>query len=171
MHEDGDGMNTFLHSYIKTLLYTGAICFSAILISPDGSTKKAVWLACAIAMAIAVVYPVTDINFEQYSKVIAEYRTAADKITNNAKEDSENLNRLYIQEQCAAYILDKADKMGIALTKVNVLAQWADEGYWYPVSADIACRCTQNEINTLSGIIESELGISKDSQNWCNENG
>lgn len=161
-------MNGFLHGYIQALISTALFCFLALALTPEGSVKKAVGIACSAAMIIAVISPIASIDLSDYSKTLAQHRVAAQEYAENGKQDSENLNRLYIQDKCRAYILDKAKNIGADVQNAIVTAQWSNDGFWYPVECEIQYDCSENDRAKLAGYIEAELGISKENQKWCN---
>lgn len=163
-------MGTFLHNYILTLISTAFLCSIALILTPEGRAKKAVTVVCGITMITAIILPLAKIDFTDYSKSLAGYRINAQKYADNGNENRENLNRLYIEEQCQAYILDKAEFYGVDVLSASVSAEWSTDGYWYPVSATIDCNCTSAEKSKLEAMIEADLGIDRDNQEWSRAN-
>lgn len=159
-------MGNFLHNYILTLICTAFLCSIALILTPDSRAKKAVAVVCGITMITAIILPLVKIDFSEYSKSLAGYRINAQKYADNGSENRENLNRLYIEEQCQAYILDKAEFYGIDVSSASVIAEWSNDGYWYPVSAKIQCNCSDTEKSKLEAMIEADLGIDRDNQEW-----
>ena len=163
-------MSQFLHNYIQIIISAALLCSLALIITPDGRAKKAVGIVCAVSMITALISPLVKLDFSEYSEAVAGYKISAQKYADNGIENRENLNRLYIQEQCQAYILDKADYLGADVSAVKVTAEWSNDGYWYPVSADINHDCSDADRKKLESQIEAELGISRDNQNWSKAN-
>ncbi len=163
-------MSEFVHNYIQTLVYSAVFCFLAMALTPEGSGKKAVGIACAAAMMIAVISPAVSIDLSGYSKTLTEYKLKAEEYANSGREDSENLNRLYIQDKCQAYILDKAKEIGAYISEVTVTAEWSTDGFWYPASCEIRYGCTDVQRAELEAFIVAKFGISKDEQKWCKTN-
>ena len=163
-------MSDFVHNYIQTLVYSAVFCFLALALTPEGSGKKAVGIACAAAMMIAVISPVVSIDLGDYSKTLTEYKLKAEEYAGNGKTESENLNRLHIQDRCQAYILDKAKEIGADISEITVTAEWSSDGFWYPVSCEIRYGCSDRQRAELEAFIGAQLGISKDEQKWCKTN-
>lgn len=163
-------MSEFVHNYIQTLVCSAVFCFLALALTPEGSGKKAVGIACAAAMMIAVISPIVSIDLSDYSKTLTEYKLKAEEYADSGKEESENLNRLYIQDKCGAYILDKAKEMGADISEVTVTAEWSTDGFWYPVSCEIRYGCTDAQRAELEAFIGAQFGIGKDDQKWCKTN-
>lgn len=159
-------MSEFVHNYIQTLVCSAVFCFLALALTPEGSGKKAVGIACAAAMMIAVISPIVSIDLSDYSKTLTEYKLKAEEYADSGKTESENLNRLYIQDKCRAYILDKADETGTELAEVTVTAEWSNDGYWYPHEVRIVSGADENQRARLSDCIQTQLGISVENQDW-----
>ena len=76
------------------------------------------------------------------------------------------LERTYIEEECAAYICGKAAAAGAEIAGVSVQARWDEDGLvWYPWAAKIYGVYDP----TLSGIIEEDLGVPRERQEWRND--
>ena len=78
----------------------------------------------------------------------------------------ERLNRTLIEQELCAYILDKAESVGVHTVSAEVEVAWDDAGYWYPVGASICCDATNEQREKLGALIEAELGIPADRQEW-----
>ena len=163
-------MSTLIHGYIQTLIFSAVFCFLALVLTPDGNGKKAVGIACVAVMMIATISPIKSIDLSDYSRTVFEYKTMAQEYANSGKANSENLNRLYIQEQCQAYILDKAENLGAEVQEAKVTAEWSNDGFWYPVSCEVRYSSSDKKRKELEVYIEAELGISNENQEWYRTN-
>lgn len=145
----------------------GAAVFCAIAseLTPPGSIRAVQRFLCGTVMALALLSPIFELDFDGYSLKLAEYRKKAGEITLSAGEISDELSRVLIQEKCAAYIMDKAAELGLAPDGAEVELRWGGEGVWYPVSAEIDCEYDER----LSRTLEAELGIASDKQKWSGE--
>ena len=122
-------------------------------------------------MCAAFISPLAGIDLDGYSETLAGFKLEAEAFASQGETYSKNLNRTIIEDECEAYILDKAENLGIQLDEVEVLAVWSDEGYWYPSEASIKGSLSQAERNRMSSYIEAELGISAGNQQWSGEDG
>ena len=77
----------------------------------------------------------------------------------------EELNRAVIEEECAAYILDKAAQCGVSLADAQVTLQWSTDGYWYPYAVRLVTSGAA-ENSRLAQTIEADLGIPRARQEW-----
>lgn len=155
-----------LREWIVSIICTAAFCSLAISLTPKGRVHSAVKLICGVAMILSIINPLAKLDFKEYSRQLRKYNDNASELIDSANSYSDKLNRLYIQDECAAYILDKAENNGAKLDSVSVNAEWSTEGYWYPVSADIDYSCSDDIKQVLERTIEAELGIAKERQAW-----
>lgn len=155
-----------LREWIASIICTAAFCAITISLTPKGRVHTAVKLICGLAMVLSVISPIVKLDFKEYSRFLKKYNDNAAAFVESANDYSDKLNRLYIQDECAAYILDKAENNGAKLESVSVKAEWSTEGYWYPVSAEIEYNCSYEKISELERAIEAELGIAKERQAW-----
>ena len=73
---------------------------------------------------------------------------------------TERLNRLVIEQEYRAYILDKAQTMGEHLEDVSVGVRWDDGGFWVPWGAVYSNAVSEDFRDT----VRNELGIPKERQ-------
>ena len=102
--------------------------------------------------------------FSQVGEGVQANPEAARAVAEGAGEEADRLNRTIIERECAAYILDKADALGLAVSSAAVTARWSEEGFWYPWESRAAC--SESDRETLSAVIEAELGIPAERQSW-----
>ena len=160
-----------LRAWLNAVIYTGVICGIALVITPGGRVKKAMTILCGAAMCVAFISPLAGIDPSGYSETLAGFKLEAEAFASQGETYSKNLNRTIIEDECEAYILDKAENLGVRLDEVDVLAVWSDEGYWYPSEATIKGSFSRAQRARMSSYIEAELGISTDNQQWSGENG
>lgn len=152
--------------WLHAVIYTGVVCSIALMLSPDGRVKNALKILCAVAMCAAIVSPLSELEFDAYSKAMARCKLDAEQYAGQGEQYSKNLNRTIIEDECRAYILDKADETGIELAEVTVTAEWSTDGYWYPQSVRLVTSGPAAENSRLAQIIEADLGIPRTRQEW-----
>ena len=157
-----------MREYLSALICTSAFCAICLAATPEGRVRTVVSIACGIAMITAIVSPISTLDFSEYSESLAEYREYAENKADEGAQNSNKLNRMYIEEQCKSYILDKAESIGACVSDAKIGFEWSRSGYWYPVSAEICADCPYVEQEKLMAIIEAELGISRSAQDWSN---
>ena len=154
-----------LRNWISALTAASAAAAIARQITPSGPVKKMTELSCAIMLLGVMLSMVVKPDMETLAGSMSEYRRTTAVLTEDMETVERQLLRSFIEEQCAAYILDEAAKMEIENIQVSVSAKWRDEN-WVPYEAQITGETTPMARQRLESFIESELGISAERQYW-----
>ncbi len=135
----------------------------ALALCPEGRVKSVLRLVCGIVCALALASPVLRLDVREISAGMAAYGQTARRITENEEEAEKMLERTYIEERCAAYILDKAAALDVPLAGASVLARWDEtDRVWYPWEAELDGVYDE----ALARAIEADLGVPAGSQRW-----
>lgn len=161
-------MMAFLRNWILALAGTACVCAMALAACPEGRVRRVLRLVCGAATAAALLSPVVKFDAPAYAQALGRYRQAAEAAASSAAGENDTLSRSIIQEKCAAYILDKADALGMEPGgTVRVRAEWSrEDGCWLPAEAEIRISGSPEQISRLSAAVEAELGIPAASQRW-----
>ena len=153
-----------MKEWLQAIVAASVISSAALMLTPPGRVRWVTRMACGILCSLAVISPVLKLDAETLSVNMAAYEKEAQRVTEQAQEEAKMLERTYIEEECAAYILSKAEENGVPLSRAEVSARWDDgEGVWYPWSADLEGEYSPR----LSVLMESSLGIPAQRQTWA----
>jgi len=152
---------------MKSWLYSvvGASMLSALAMAlcPKGRVRAVTGFVCAMLSMLALLSPVMELDPQALSSSMAYWRQQAQTVVETEEETSHYQKRMFIEEQCRTYILDEARRLGLELSSVEVQAVWDEEKeIWYPRSVAVPAAFSP----ALSTVIEAELGIAKEEQNW-----
>ena len=159
-------MTEALRGWVLGLCGAAAVCALALAVCPKGRVNGVLRVVCGAVMTIALLSPVVDFDFGVYSESLEKYRIEADAAANSASKSEDILSRTIIENECAAYILDKAVEVGLTMSSVRVSARWSVDGFWYPYEAAMEASGTQAAKTELAEIVASDLGIPPDRQVW-----
>ena len=148
--------------YITSAAVLSAVCMGII---PEGRAKKAVSLVCGFVTLLCLAYPITDGRLDELSGALPEF-DFSDRIEEKAGETKQIATRIVIQEELGAYILDKGKEMGVEIEEAEVSVRWSDEGYWYPVKAEIRLKNNGTASEEFKNVISQELGIEEKDIYW-----
>ncbi len=137
---------------------------AALALCPSGMPRRVLRLACGLLMAVVLLSPVADLDWGNYAADLAAYRQMAQEAVLRGEEAVSAGSRSIIEQECAAYVWDKAEELGVALEEVTVSAAWSSEGVWYP--AEISLRAPAGRSPALAAMIAGDLGIPEDEQKW-----
>ena len=154
-----------MRAWIMGVFSASLLSAVALALCPEGRVRAVLRMVCGIVCALAVASPLLKLDPDELAAEMARYRLRAESISLEGEEERKMLERTYIEEECAAYIGAKATEADAAVYGVSVQAQWDDDGLvWYPWSAIIDGAYDP----TLSNIIERDLGIPGERQEWRN---
>ena len=138
----------------------------ALALCPPGRVRTVTRMVCGVVCALAVAAPLLTVDVAEIAAGVARYRQQAEIIMADGEEERKMLERTYIEEECAAYICGKAADTGAEIAGASVQARWDEAGLvWYPWSATVDGAYDP----VLSGIIEGDLGVPGERQEWRND--
>lgn len=157
-------MTELLRQWIMGLCAASIITACAQTITPTGAVKRVLRLVCGLVLTLVLVSPLGELNVESYALSLAAYRERTAVLTEELNETEKRLNRVYIEEGCAAYILDEAHALGLE-GRVEVRAKWRDD-CWVPWEVRLHMNSTEEQRRRFAASITGELGIPEERQYW-----
>ena len=155
-------MSGIISAWVKALSGAGLFCAAAAALCPPGRVRRVLGLACGCVMLAALLSPAAQLDIDAYAREAAKYGQAAREAAGLAQEAAGALEREVIERECAAYITDRADALGLGAAEAVVTARWSADGFWYPWECSVAAENSA----ALSDAIEGELGIPPERQSW-----
>lgn len=148
----------------------GASVVSAVLASivPESRTKRTVRLACGMLVVSALVSFIPDLSLRELREKYQRYEEEAEDYTAGVKNENKRFLRIIMEEECAAYISDKAELYGLNSLSAEFTFEWNEGGWWRPTAVSIVMdeAPSVNAKQKLSDDIEKELGIAPERQSW-----
>ena len=152
---------------IKSLCAMSLLCGAAVSLAPEGSAKRMMHLVCSVILIALLLSPLKDLDPAIYSRELARVREREAEFLESGAQAGERLQRSVIEEQCEAYIAEKAAALGMEDPGAAVTARWDTEGFWLPHEAVLSCSYEES----LARYLEAELGIPEARQQWSGGNG
>lgn len=157
---------------IRTWL-VGVTCAAMIValaesLSPSGTVKKIGRLTGGLVLLLAILQPMWQIDPQDLAGILTEYRVEA--MASGTVLDTRNteLMKTLIEEQTAAYILDKAAAMGIEC-HVMVTTVTGEGAYPIPDTVTVTGDLTEDQRHALIRQIEADLAIPAERQRYERE--
>lgn len=151
---------------IREICALSILCGVAMSITPEGGVKRVMGILSSAVLLIAILTPVRQFDFESYALELAKYKNSEAALSARGVDINERLNRLVIEDEYQAYIMDKARKTSIEVKEADVEVQWSTEGVWVPYSAEIISDAPPEMRGKLTEAIRSELGIPEERVTW-----
>lgn len=152
-----------IREYLFGVIAAGVMCaIVSQLCGKDSLFGIAVKLIAGIFMLLALVSPLTNIRLQRVN-ILTDISQQAEQITQTSADSSRESMAAIIKEQTQAYILDKAESLGVALS-VDVTLSEAELPE--PIGITISGSVSPYSKKILSETIAEDLGIGMEAQKW-----
>ena len=122
---------------------------------------------CGISMAITVAAPLFNLTPIKLSQFIKNTESLADQYVKAGTDAAAAQRNNVLIDRFESYILEKASLYGC---DVSVQLRLTEESIPAPDRVCITGHFSPHAKNILSGILENDLGISREDQQWIYQN-
>ncbi len=154
-----------LKDWILAVTAVAILTSAALSLCPQGAVKKIVRLICGLLMLLVVLRPAAGLLGGNGLPELEAYRADVQSDLEERERASQEVLEDIIAEQTAAYIVDKAAELG-AQCRVQVWCRTGEDGLLLPDRAEISGSLTAGQREELAGLIESELDIPAQRQDY-----
>lgn len=133
-------------------------------LAPKGRGEAAVRLASGLLLALAVLRPLGSLAGASADLGLADLTRDAQEQAERWRGENQAALSAIIEERCASYIWDKADRLGLAC-RVSVRCAPGEGGVPLPDTVTVAGPYSE----ALSAWIQEEVGIPAEKQIWLEE--
>ncbi len=153
-----------MKDYILAITVAGLACsIAGSLINNKTATGKLLRLLTGIFLVITIVSPIANISFRNITDYFNDLTVQGDLYADSGKTQAEESMCAIIKEQSEAYILDKAERMGL---DIGVEVALDDSNNSIPCEVTITGNLSPYAKGILGSFIEEKLGIAKEHQRW-----
>jgi len=153
-----------VRQYILSVIAAASICgcFSALFTNKNtfGGIVK---MLTGLFLTITVISPIAKVNFHNYTTYFDDLTIKAEDAASYGSQMAEDSMRTIIKSQTEAYILDKANALGLNLS-VEVILDDADS--LTPCAITLNGAASPYAKSRLQQYIIQDLGIPKECQEW-----
>lgn len=157
-----------VRGWLLSILSAGVLCAVAEALMPQGPVKVVGRLVCGLVLLCAILAPVTDLNLENGNHWLEDYFLQLDEEKGALEEVVGQEMKSIIEEEYAAYIVDKAAELGLTCT-ARVTCREGEAGVYLPDSAVVCGLGGAEEVERLAQIVAEDLGIPQERQSYLNE--
>lgn len=150
-------MTEWIRSWLMGVTCAAMVLALAECLAPEGSVKRICRMAGGVVLLLAAISPVAKLEEADLSQITKGYQIDAQEYSNELEAKNDFLYESIIAENANAYILDKAQELGMTC-RVSVTVGW-DDGTPRLAAVTVKGIWTAEQKNTLSQILESDLGI------------
>ena len=132
---------------------------------PPGPVRRVGQFTLGLVLLAALLSPLLPIQGDALRRALAEQRLELDQYQAELEEESRTAMKAIIEEQCAAYIQDKAEALDISCT-VQVEAEEGEGGRPLPRRVTVNGPLTEEQKAELAALIEAELAVPAEEQTY-----
>lgn len=145
---------------------TAAAILASVLrkLAPQGAAGRGTRLGAGLLVILVALQPLGEQNLYEAARKIVEGSYQAGFTEDALQESTNALMEGLIKENTEAYILDKAQDMGVNIqVEVETVVQ---NGCPIPWRATLKGSVSPTQKETLTAILQDELGIPEERQGW-----
>lgn len=154
---------TAARGWLLAVINLSLLCAAAEALMPPGGARRVGKLVCGLALLAAVLSPLAGLDLNGSQRWLEDYLTALDGRTAELEETVNGQMKGIIEEEYAAYIVDKAAQLGLTCG-LRVECARSEEGLYLPVRAEVSGVLGESERARLVQIIGEDLGIPESEQ-------
>lgn len=144
----------------------GIVFGIALSLTPEGAVKRIMVLGCTAMLVLLALQSVKEIDHDDFSLQLARYRELGKTLTVDADQKKERLNKEIMEREYARYLAELVFSADIKGIKGEVQLIWSEEGFWMPGRVIWQGAATEKEKETLASMLEAELGLGRQQQEW-----
>ena len=158
-------MTELVRQWLLGVACTALILAVADSLAPDGSVKKICRLAGGLALMLAAVSPLLRLDSGALGDMLEEYQAAVRSCEGTLEEQNNLFYQTVIEESAAAYIVDKAEEMGISC-QAEVTFSYDENGVPCPWEVTARGDWTDKTREALERLLEDDLGVPTQRQHY-----
>ena len=158
-------MMEVIRTWLLSVTCAALLLALADALMPKGTVKKVGKLTGGLILFLAVVSPVAQLDEWDLAGWIGSYRAQAAMEAAQLEETDADLLESIIAEETAAYIEEKAAELG-AECRALVSCQTGESGLSVPTAVTVLGTLTEEQRQTLSRLIASDLAIPAERQRF-----
>ena len=157
-----------VRSWLMAVIAVSLLCAVADALMPRGAVRRAGKLVCGLVLLGAVLSPVAGLDVESGQRWLDGYLASIQNRESELEETVESQMKGIIEQQYAAYIVDKAARLGLTCDP-RVECGLSEEGLYLPVRVRVTGALTEEERARIAGMIAEDLGVPESEQLYITE--
>lgn len=160
-------MTAGLRSWLLALVAVSLMCALADALMPKGAVKQVGRLVCGLALISAVLTPLASLDVEAGQRWLERHLTSAEFQRAQLEEEVNRQMKVIIEQEYAAYIVDKAAQLGAVCTARTECRQ--DGGLYLPFRVEIRGAVPPHLRAELVQTIVRDLGVPEEQIDFSEE--
>ena len=154
-----------VRGWLMAVIAVSLLCAVADALMPPGAVRRAGKLVCGLVLLGTVLSPVAGLDAESGQRWLDGYLSGLDSREEELEKTVNGHMKGIIEQRCAAYIVDKAEEMGIPC-QAEVTFSYDEDGVPCPWEATARGVWTQEGREAVGRLLEDDLGIPPQRQHY-----
>ena len=156
-----------LRSWLLALVAASLICALADALMPKGSVKRVGRLVCGLVLASAILSPLAGLDVESGQSWLERHLASVEFQRAALEEEVNGQMKVIIEQEYAAYIVDKAAQLGAACSARTECRR--DGGLYLPQRVEVTGAVPPPLQAELVQIIVRDLGVPEEQIDFSEE--
>ena len=157
-----------VRGWLLTVIGASLICALADALMPPGAVRRVGKLVCGLVLLGVVLSPLTEVDLPGGQRWVTDYLASLEARESDLTETVNSQMKIIIEREYAAYIVDKAARLGLTCDP-RVECGLSEEGLYFPVRVRVSGALTEEERARLAGMIAEDLGVPESEQLYITE--
>lgn len=158
----------FMRSWIISITVSAMIIAVAEGMMPPGVVKKVGKLTGGLVLMLGILQPIVRLDYEELFQAANGLSEITLEAQAEQQEGNEEMMKSIIEEELSAYVLDKAQSLGI-LCRVSVCCIGGEGGVSVPDKAEVRGCLSSEQRRQMKRVLSEDLGILEGQQTYINE--
>lgn len=150
-------------SWLLSITGASVLCALADGLMPAGPVRRVGRLVCGLMLLAVILAPLAQLDLEGGQRWLEEYHLGLEDRTQELERQVDEQMKTIIEQEYAAYIVDKAAEWGLTCT-ARVTCGETEDGLYLPVRTEVTGPLTQGDRARLTRLIREELGVPEEEQ-------
>lgn len=153
--------------WLTAVISVSLLCAMAGALMPQGAVKQVGRLVCGLVLLAAILSPLRELDVDAGRRWLDSYLDSTGQWEAALKETVNRQMKTIIEEECAAYIVDKAAQLGAACSARTECRR--DGGLYLPQRVEVTGAVPPPLQSELVQIIVRDLGVPEEQIDFSEE--
>jgi len=159
-------MTELIRTWIMGLTGAAFLATIATTLTPKGRPRAVVGLVTGLVTIVALIAPIIEFDYAAYASNVAHFEVSLEARNQEWEASQERLTSRIIRERSEAYILDKAESLGLVGLDVEVATGRNADGWLFPDRVWIIGEVSAAQQRALAEFLAGTFGIPAERQYW-----
>jgi len=155
-----------IRNWVLGITAAAFITAIAMALTPKGRTRAAVALVAGLVTIVVLISPILEFDYAAHGVHLSDFQASLDLRQEEMETASKSLQARIISQRSLAYILDKAESVGLPDLDIRIQTKAGLDGFVVPYSIYLTGAYSEEQRRTLEAYLTGTFGIPIERQIW-----